>query len=303
MFDPHIYRHRDKYLGSTRLAHSDTTVPLDSGLLFDFRNYARERMNIRHKKNQGEQPPWTDDALLQHYRFCNVYRELDKQTIYIHTRLQHLRDNFPLWLFNIIIARFIAKIETLEAIWICQPGDLSCEERLRAIVWTRYGDAYLFPPQIPIKLWYSDRADFIFNYFPRIISKLARLIETFNNASVSWWVSKITDLLGVWLRFHCTEVLIDVAYQYPHLIDLYGTFPVWPWSKPTMKRFNADAPVENVCLALVASQSDDFPYLLIDGKAMPITAEGIEWLGCEFRKYTNLLNGKGKPRIYHKKPH
>lgn len=118
MFEYHIYRHRDTYTNSQKPIRSaeSRTIHLDSNVLSDFRNYARERMSIWNKKNQGEQAPWTDDDVLQRYRFCNVYRELDKQTIYIHTRLQHLRDNFPLWLFNIIIARFIAKIETLEAI-------------------------------------------------------------------------------------------------------------------------------------------------------------------------------------------
>jgi hypothetical protein len=40
-----------------------------------------------------------------------------------------------------------------------------------------------------------------------------------------------------------------------------------------MKRFDAKRIPEEVCLLLMQTQPNNFPYLEIDGKQMPITAE------------------------------
>lgn len=298
MFNPDIYRHRDKYTSWSLIHPIDNNFPLNKEILSDFRDYARERMTIWNLKNTWKCNPRTEDKILQKYKFCNVYRELDKQTIYIHSKLLHLRNNFELRLLNIMIARFIWRIETLEIIWVYTSKSTKYENTLRLISWTKYGDAYLFPPQVPLKLWYKDRVDFIFKFLPKISKKLSKLISTFKNENIHNWVKKITNLIWVGLTFHFTEILIDVAYQYPELIDLNWKFPVWPWSKPTMKSLNNKANIEEICLEIVYTQPKDFPYLEIYGKKIMITTEWIEWLGCEFRKYTNLKNWKGKSRIY-----
>lgn len=41
-------------------------------------HFVREREAIRHKRLAGEAAPWTDDPILQRYRFCNVRREHDR---------------------------------------------------------------------------------------------------------------------------------------------------------------------------------------------------------------------------------
>lgn len=42
-----------------------------------------ERMNIFWKRYNGEQYPWTDDEILQQYKFTNVYRVLDRSSQYM----------------------------------------------------------------------------------------------------------------------------------------------------------------------------------------------------------------------------
>lgn len=257
-------------------------------------------MEIWHKKNDWIEWPRTDDAILQTYKFCNAYRELDKQTMYIHKKLAHLRDDFPLWLCNLMMFRFMAKIETFEQLGIYDRDSKNYEDKLRALPSPKFGDAYLFPPQVPQTLWYHDRYDFICQYLPKISWELAELIETFEDLSVSDALSLVLQKLNIWLKFHFTEILIDVAYQYPELINLNGKFWVGPGSRPTMKRFDAKRIPEEVCLLLMQTQPNNFPYLEIDGKQMPITAEWIEWLWCEFRKYSNLKLWGGKKRLYKK---
>lgn len=43
----------------------------------------RERHAIYHKRRSGAPWPWTDDPILQTYRFTNVYRELDRVTVWM----------------------------------------------------------------------------------------------------------------------------------------------------------------------------------------------------------------------------
>lgn len=71
-------------------------------------------------------PEWslkhlTNDPILQQYRFCNVYRELDRVTVWIR---QHIREPFAdhehLW-FMLAAARYINWPETLAEL-IAQPG-------------------------------------------------------------------------------------------------------------------------------------------------------------------------------------
>lgn len=52
-------------------------------------HWVQERVEIRRKRRQGESRPWTEDPILQTYRFCNVRREHDRETIW---RAEHWRD-------------------------------------------------------------------------------------------------------------------------------------------------------------------------------------------------------------------
>ncbi len=45
--------------------------------------FAAERQNIFIKKKNGLPPPWTDDPILQEYKFCNSYRVNDRVSQYL----------------------------------------------------------------------------------------------------------------------------------------------------------------------------------------------------------------------------
>lgn len=75
-----------------------------------------ERDAIYRRKTEGQPKPWTRDSILQRYRFCNVYRELDTVTIWIreHWREPH-RGDPDLW-FAMTIARFVNWPDSLDVI-------------------------------------------------------------------------------------------------------------------------------------------------------------------------------------------
>jgi hypothetical protein len=76
--------------------------------------WLNERHRIWIKRNNGMPKPWTDDPILRRYRFCNVFRELDKVTIWVRRNIREKHKDSPdLW-HRLFVARFINWPETLE---------------------------------------------------------------------------------------------------------------------------------------------------------------------------------------------
>lgn len=75
--------------------------------------FVRERHRIYEKRAAMKPRPWTKDPILATYKFCNVYRELDRVTrwISLHWRGPHIREEH-LW-FAMVIARLVNRPETL----------------------------------------------------------------------------------------------------------------------------------------------------------------------------------------------
>lgn len=69
-----------------------------------------ERHNIYLARQAGKPKPWTADPVLQSFRFCNVYRELDTTTQWIR---QNTRDE----LFSASLCRQINWVPTLQRIF------------------------------------------------------------------------------------------------------------------------------------------------------------------------------------------
>lgn len=82
-----------------------------------FFSVAMERHNMFLKKERGEPQPWTEDSVLGRFRFCNVYRELDKTTQWFRKNVRDpLRENTKDVLFATVAFRWFNRIETGEII-------------------------------------------------------------------------------------------------------------------------------------------------------------------------------------------
>lgn len=81
-----------------------------------FFGYARERYSIFLKKSAGAARPWTEDPILDYYKFCNVFREDDKTTIWLR---QNVREKIfgPGVFLATILFRWFNRISTGEAIF------------------------------------------------------------------------------------------------------------------------------------------------------------------------------------------
>lgn len=97
---------------------------------------ARERYNILLRRQRGEPKPWTQDPVFQSWRFCNVFREDDRTTVWFRENIREpLRDN-PAVMLATIAFRAFNRIETgeiLKPYLLVDAWDLTLWERdLRA---------------------------------------------------------------------------------------------------------------------------------------------------------------------------
>jgi hypothetical protein len=295
-----LYKHWGKH--TRPIAIPMIEYNLDRKVLSEINTFSTHRMRIWEKKESGSEPPYSDDPIFNEYKFCNIYRELDRQTIAIHKMLKPLEIQFDLWLLNLAFLRFVCKPESVE-----ETGFLSFDQaenetvlkKLKALPSPKYGDAYLFPISVIQKSDTPTREEFFCRYLPTKIKDISRLIEGFKESSVVDALNYILPVFEYNFRFHWTEILIDVAYQHPEKLNLFGEFPIGPGSEPTMKRLS-DMPPTKTCIALLTYPMVNFPYLELDGIPVNLSTENFEGVGCEFRKYSKLAVGEGRRRRFNK---
>jgi hypothetical protein len=86
-----------------------------------FRQFVIDRYLVHLNKDYYRQPkPWTNNPILQNYKFTNVRREHDKTTIFLLNMLEeHKNDSYGNKVMNIILYRLFNKIETSQLIgWV-----------------------------------------------------------------------------------------------------------------------------------------------------------------------------------------
>ncbi len=99
-----------------------------------FLYWIKERESIRLKKEAGKPKPWTDDVILQQYRFCNVRRMDDKVSQWLLKNWYEPNKGHKNMLIACGLARFINLPESLEAIGFPRKWN---PERVKKVLHTR----------------------------------------------------------------------------------------------------------------------------------------------------------------------
>ena len=73
-----------------------------------------ERMNVFWRKYNGQERPWTDDPILQNFKFTNVYRCLDRVSQYLLRRVIYNGKQYEPedMFFRILVFKHFNKCET-----------------------------------------------------------------------------------------------------------------------------------------------------------------------------------------------
>ena len=93
---------------TNRWAPAEPTVVLNT-----YWRFAAERQAVFFRRFQGLTLPWTDDPVLQHYKFTNAYRVLDRVSQYLIRNVIYQGSEVPDDVFfRIIMFKLFNKIET-----------------------------------------------------------------------------------------------------------------------------------------------------------------------------------------------
>jgi hypothetical protein len=83
--------------------------------LVKFFRLMAERHEIHTRRRNGQSSPWTSDPILQNYRFCNVFRSLDRITQYLMCHVIGSGSQQPQdVVFKIFVFRFFNRESTWE---------------------------------------------------------------------------------------------------------------------------------------------------------------------------------------------
>jgi len=90
-----------------------------------FFEFARKREQIRLDREEGKPAPWTDDEVLQTYRFCNVFREDDRVTRWFREEVRKPRFVFKNVVWSTLVFRWFNTIHAGKVMlpWLLRPQD------------------------------------------------------------------------------------------------------------------------------------------------------------------------------------
>ncbi len=101
--------------------YSKMTQPMHTEVWDTYWKFAAERQKIMYQRAAGDSPPWTEDPILQKYKFTNCYRASDRVSQYLIKNVIYIYLRGDTWLeqpsevfFRIILFKWFNKIETWE---------------------------------------------------------------------------------------------------------------------------------------------------------------------------------------------
>jgi len=286
--------------------------------------WVRERHSIYKKRKAGEPAPWTEDPILKTYRFTNVYRELDRTTLWFKDNVRNPLYHYPEVLLATVVFRWFNRIETGELLLNTQ----STEHQER----TQYG---LF------EWWDTDIARSTLTGHTPIVTG-AYIIKTPDGYDklngVLWCIDAFRQHYSTYQgrRYQYEELAADLINRPEH----HSLEDMWKWliNFPFMGPFMAYEVVTDLRHTALQNQARDMStwanagpgamrglnriagrpleyrsakhgwqremrdllaeanYPRIDGTFPAFELREIEHSLCEFDKYARVKLGEGAPR-------
>lgn len=293
------------------ISHSYNPEKMDA-----FWNFVVERQSVYHKRMVlGELPPWTQDPVLRQYFFTNVYRELDKGTVFLIRNILRIQDDKDM-LFAIMVYRLFNDIDTFRFLWLrCKQtrwGDWDWERAARYLVaYENHGnrvftDAFTvtgvkfggFPDKIRNICWLVGKLQ---KQTPILLER----IKSARSLKRVWQIFNDTEGFG---RFLAYELAIDTNYS--RLINFSEND--WVNAGPGCKRGiqwiwgdrDSGHKWEEYIVYLQARQREHIERIgryerwLEVYPGYDMTLRGVEHSLCEFQKYARAryhANPDGTP--------
>jgi hypothetical protein len=267
-------------------------------------NWIVERETIRLRKAANEPFPWSDDAILNQYRFCNVRREDDRGTIWIRKNIREpFADHPALWLM-LCIARQINWPDTLAELiannaW---PLDNTFDPKsITAVLNTRkargdkvYTGAYMISaPSVKG----ANKQSYIAETVIGDLWKRRTTYPIINGVTLRGMHKWITESNG-WGPFMAYQAVVDMRFTsiLENAVDVDSWAAAGPGTIRGLNRLHE----REVDFALSQSQAlveMKVIYPLVKAETnVELDFSDVPNILCETDKYLRVLNGEGKPR-------
>lgn len=259
---------------------------------------ARERH--RAAKEAGRRNPSRPDPIISEYRFCNVRRNDDRVTKWIHGNILYPFQESPdLWFF-LVIARLFNNPDTLGSFTNVQYQRWTAEswrKTLKALreKGTIFNAAYI----VSTNGRAMDKVDYVIDV---VLAPLwERRKEIGDKIKRTEFLAVVQEVLedeqGLG-SFMAAQVVADLKYAHPSRWSDFHTFAAsGPGSRRGLNRVcghDLNAPWKEAHWRAVLRALRDATNLRL--KMEPLTAQDIQNCLCEFDKYERARLGEGRPK-------
>lgn len=285
-------------------------------------NWMHERQMIWQRRFVDKAPwPWTRDEILQTYRFCNVYRELDTVTQWVD---KHIRRPYAqhknLW-FMLAVARQINWPETLAEIMYHKawPEHDFDPRAMRRVMLRRqergeklYTGAYILNGQLGSR--YKKGMDDKAYYTCHVVLKSAwdnraRILAAINTNSMQTAWEVLNESFG-WGPFTSYEVVTDLRYT--RYLRTAKDRLTWanpgPGAKRGLDRLARRKKADRPSVETMIEEMRQLHLVIAPlwAKAFrqlpPLEMREIEHSLCELDKYERVRKGQGRPKAKYEPP-
>lgn len=291
-------------------------------MINNFFKFIIDRQTIWHKRFVEKLPaPWTSDSILQDFKFCNIYRQLDAGTIAITNHICGENLSPQQKLFNIVAYRFFNKKNTFETLF---DGPLNNYDFNFAKLEKQF-DAAKLNENIFNNAYLVSSHNYDANYRPSekhiqilmMLRDLAPKMDEFANKLIiskpDNAISIINDFVPMSGPFLAGQILLDATYT-KDLVkftdnDFLVVGPGAKWGLDIIFGRNLSATeADEKCRYLHSIQNeflcDDWMRVRWQNpdysNAPYISLHDIQNSLCEFRKYWRLSNGENGRKRYYK---
>lgn len=264
----------------------------------------QERYRIKLRREAGVPQPWTEDPILQRFHFCNVFRRDDISTVrlldVIHLQ-RGQRDRFLAAMIGRVLNRADNLAEVMDAV---RHGGLQ-----RAIYEARINHrAY----KLHTPLGLCSRKGMMILIERALLKWPALEDQPGVKEAIEWMHREIG--VGPFIAYQVVLDLMEVDYwkscdfddrwalvgigAVRGLINMCGLTPPEGLDKRAFNAPNKILPMEDAQTLMheLASKMND---TAVWPPAWPtITVHEIEFMLCEYDKYTRCMKGAGRPRLY-----
>lgn len=266
--------------------------------------FIEERHAIFERRTKGLPKPWTQDRILQQYRFCNVYRELDTQTLWFAENWrQPYRKDPDLW-FASLLFRFVNWNETAEEIGYPVPFSRGRFERvlkLRGEAGKKvYSGAYMINTHGVKEAKYK----YLGNSLAKIWANREE-IRYRKGETLDEFHKRLMGCFDVG-SFLAAQVIADCKYvgEMRKAKDWYTFAASGPGSRRGFNRVCVDPKDlpwdETEWRANLALLHLEIEPLVEAAQMRPLDAQDLQNCLCEFDKYERVRLGEGRPKSRYK---